>query len=423
MNVQIPRGTQDFYTHEMNLHTEVVNKISDICENYGYGRIKTPIFEDTKLFSRSVGDDTDIVNKEMYTFNDRKGRSLTLRPELTAPVVRSYLENKMYGTLDDFDKFYYYGEAFRYERAQAGRYRQFHQMGVEVFNLPAIDIDIEVIAMANSIIEFFALSEHVTLKINTIGTSEERIKYVEYLREYFTPHKDNLCEDCQRRIDSNPLRILDCKIDGDSDIVNGAETINTFLNVETNERFDELLKFLNELEIKYQVDRSLVRGLDYYNDTVFEFVFENQDINYTLIGGGRYDKLVAKISNQDICAFGFGIGIERMILALKSINDNITDEYHKEVDIYFAPLSKENNFKALKTMNTLRDAGLRCEMNYLNKNIKQCFKRAEELNAIYIVIMEDEQLVRVKNLRTKEEDKVNLEEFEKEILSGGNYED
>ncbi len=414
MNIQIPRGVNDFFENDMNLHMEVVNKLSEIFENYGYGRIKTPIFEDTKLFIRSVGDDTDIVNKEMYTFEDRKGRSLTLRPELTAPVVRSYLENKMYGKLDDFNKFYYYGEAFRYERAQAGRYRQFHQVGVEVFNLSSIAIDIEVISMADSIIKFFDLSDNVKLKINTIGSSKERKEYIKYLKNYFEPHKEELCSDCQNRIETNPLRILDCKKDGHRNIVTNVKPIKDFLDLETNERFISILEYLDNADIQYDVDYKMVRGLDYYNDTVFEFVFKNEDLEFTLIGGGRYDKLISQISQQDIPAFGFGIGVERMILALKSINSDIEKDYSKKIDIYFANLDENRDLEVLEIMNNIRNAGLSCEMNYMNKGIKQCYKKAEELNAIYVVVISDE--VRVKNLFTKEETVTSLKEFEEDIL-------
>lgn len=424
MNIQVPRGTYDIFGDEMRLHNEMKNSVLEIFDNYGYSQIKTPMFEHTELFLRSVGDSSDIVNKEMYTFLDKSDRSLTLRPELTAATVRSYIENKMYGEPRSFHKLCYYGEAFRYERAQAGRFRQFHQLGVECFGIADVSIEAETIAMAKSIFDKLEIGNNVKLKINTLGSEEDRKNYIEILQSYFADSVDSLCADCKMRYEKNPLRILDCKVDGKSDVIKNAPRLIDNLNVESKQRFESLLAILNSFGIEYQIDDSLVRGLDYYNDTVFEFEFDNGRTNFAILGGGRYDTLVSQFNKKlDTPAFGLGIGVERLIIALKESKPQITEQMSEVREIFYMPRSEEAKLVCLKSMNTLRDSGLKCEMDYKLSSFKSAFKTAEKLGCVYAVIIGERELegnyATIKHLYTKESFEVSLAEFEADLISEG----
>ncbi len=421
MKIQIPRGVYDIYGKELKLHKYIVSEISQVIENYGYQAIKTPIFEDTNLFLRSVGESSDIVNKEMYTFDDRKGRSLTLRPELTAPTVRSYLEEKMFGDGMPIKKLYYYGEAFRYERAQAGRYRQFHQMGVEFFDAASLYSDVEVICLASKIIEKFKLGKYTTLKINTIGTSSDRLKYKEILQKHFEPEINNLCLDCQRRIKQNPMRILDCKIDSENKLIQSAPSIIDYLSDQTNERFEKIKEQLSILNIDFIVDHSLVRGLDYYNDTVFEFQFIYQQYDFALIAGGRYDSLINQLSGKnDIPAFGFGLGVERFAIANKEINIGILDQFNYQNDLYFIPLTEKAMELSIQSMAKLRSKNIICDMDFKSRSIKSAFNTAQKVLAKYVVVIGEDQVkngtVSLKNMENYEKIELSIEEFEKKII-------
>ncbi len=424
MNIQMPRGTYDLFGNDMRLHNEVKNSVLEIFDNYGYSQIKTPIFEHTNLFLRSVGESSDIVNKEMYTFNDKSDRSLTLRPELTAATVRSYLENKMYGEPRPFHKLCYYGEAFRYERAQAGRYRQFHQLGVECFGLDGVHIEAETIAMANSVFTKLGIEDNVTLKINTLGSSTDRASYVELLKSHFAPSIDEMCSDCQMRLEKNPLRILDCKVDKKHDAIQTAPKLFESLADESKERFNNLLTLLTDLGIEYTIDDSLVRGLDYYNDTVFEFEYQNGDTNFAVLGGGRYDTLVSQFNpKQQTPAFGLGIGVERLIIALKDSKSEIIDQMNEVREIYYMPRCEEAKAVCLKSINVVRDSGLKCEMDYKISSFKSAFKQAEKLGCVYAVIIGERELesgmATIKQLYTKESFEVNLSDFEQDLINEG----
>ncbi len=424
MNIQMPRGTYDLFGNDMRLHNEVKNSVLEIFDNYGYSQIKTPIFEHTNLFLRSVGESSDIVNKEMYTFNDKSDRSLTLRPELTAATVRSYLENKMYGEPRPFHKLCYYGEAFRYERAQAGRYRQFHQLGVECFGLDGVHIEAETIAMANSVFTKLGIEDNVTLKINTLGSSADRAGYVELLKTHFAPSIDEMCSDCKMRLEKNPLRILDCKVDKNHDSIQNAPKLFDSLSEESKERFNSLLALLTDLGIEYTIDDSLVRGLDYYNDTVFEFEYQNGDTNFAVLGGGRYDTLVSQFNpKQQTPAFGLGIGVERLIIALKDSKPEIIDQMNEVREIYYMPRCEEAKDVCLKSINVVRDSGLKCEMDYKISSFKSAFKQAEKLGCVYAVIIGERELesglATIKQLYTKESFEVNLSDFEQDLINEG----
>ncbi len=424
MNIQMPRGTYDLFGNDMRLHNEVKNSVLEIFDNYGYSQIKTPIFEHTNLFLRSVGESSDIVNKEMYTFKDKSDRSLTLRPELTAATVRSYLENKMYGEPKPFHKLCYYGEAFRYERAQAGRYRQFHQLGVECFGLDGIHIEAETIAMASSIFAKLGIEDKVTLKINTLGSSEDRASYVELLKEHFAPEIEGMCSDCQMRLEKNPLRILDCKVDRSHQAIANAPKLFDSLAEESKQRFNSLLALLSDIGIEYTIDDSLVRGLDYYNDTVFEFEYENGKTNFAVLGGGRYDTLVGQFnSKQQTPAFGLGIGVERLIIALTDSKPEVIDQMNEIREIYYMPRCEEAKDVCLKSINVVRNSGLKCEMDYKISSFKSAFKQAEKLGCVYAVIIGERELesglATVKQLYTKESFEVKLSDFEQDLINEG----
>lgn len=426
MNIQMPRGTYDLFGAEMKLHNEVKDSVLEIFDNYGYSQIKTPIFEHTNLFLRSVGESSDIVNKEMYTFKDKSDRSLTLRPELTAATVRSYLENKMYGDPKPFQKLCYYGEAFRYERAQAGRYRQFHQLGVECFGLDGVHIEAETIAMANSIFTKLGIEESVALKINTLGTAADRAAYVELLKAHFAPAIDGMCADCQMRLEKNPLRILDCKVDKGNIAIETAPKLFDSLSEDSKQRFTTLLGLLDDLQISYTIDDSLVRGLDYYNDTVFEFEYDNKatKTNFAVLGGGRYDTLVGQFNpKQPTPAFGLGIGVERLIIALKDSRPEVIDTMNEVREIYYMPRCEEAKSVCLKSINTLRDSGLKCEMDYKISSFKSAFKQAEKLGCVYAVIIGERELeagyATIKQLFTKESFEVKLSDFEQDLINEG----
>ena len=403
-----PRGTFDIIGNEFSLRKEVVEKMIAISGNYGFKQIETPIFEEQELFVRSVGDDSDIVNKEIYSFLDKKERKMALRPELTAPIVRSYIENKMYAQ-DPTAKLSYYGPAFRYERPQAGRYRQFYQFGIEAFGIKNPIFDAEIIVLANMILKQLNIEGYKIL-INTIGTSVERKEFNIALQSYFEINIEEMCEDCRRRIVTNPLRILDCKIDGEKDYVKNAPKLKNYLSKESIDYFEQIKESLDILDIEYTIDDNLVRGLDYYNDIVFEIVYDGGNAKNTLIGGGRYDSLVEELGNQRVEAVGFAVGIERILSVMKEQNENILENYNNSCDVYFGCENNEDRLDFLNLVTTLRENGLVCELNYNDRSYKSNLKQAIKSSAIYFITIKEENLI-VKNLLTKEESIMTYQEF------------
>ena len=415
-----PKGTYDIYGEDARYYNYINEVFKTVCEYYNYEYIRTPIFEDSELFHRSVGETTDIISKETYDFQDRGDRNLTLRPEGTAGVVRSFVENKMYGEVGQPKKLYYSGSMYRYERPQAGRYREFTQIGVEVLGSNSPIIDAEVISLAYRLLEEMGIT-NLTVKINTLGDHTSREKYRDTLVSYLKPHISELCSDCQKRFATNPLRILDCKVDKDSPILKNAPSIMDSLNEESKKRFDKVLEYLTLLDVDYEVDPNIVRGLDYYNHTVFELV-SNMDIlgsASTLCAGGRYNNLVSFLDGPDTPGIGFASGVDRLMMVLKDLNQEHPLE--NSIDVYVMAVNEEEKLTALKLVQDLRWCEIKCDMDTLDKGLKAQFKQADRLKARLLIILNSEDLkkglITVKDNLTKEETKVDENEILDYIIS------
>lgn len=409
MNFKVPRGTQDILPSESWKWQKVESIIRDICDNYRYKEIRTPIFEQTELFQRTVGDTTDIVTKEMYTFTDRGNRSMTLRPEGTAPVVRSFVENKMFGYPDQPVKLYYQGPMFRYERQQAGRYRQFVQFGVEAIGSADPAIDAEVIALAMDVYKRAGLTD-VKLVLNSLGDRESRDAHRDALVAHFTPHIGEFCSDCQSRLEKNPLRILDCKVDREHPLMETAPSLADYLNEQSAAYFEQVKSYLDDVGIAYELDPNLVRGLDYYNHTAFEIMSTASGFGAitTLCGGGRYNGLAEEIGGPSAPGIGFGMSIERLLLALEAEGKSFTQE--SELDVYIVTLEESAHRKGFKLLNELRNAGIRADMDYMDRKMKAQMKSADRFNAkAVIVIGEDEvegNVVQLKNMAEGSQERI-----------------
>lgn len=400
-----PKGTYDLYGDEIRKWQYVSRVVDEVMERYNYGLIRTPIFESTDLFHRGVGDTTDIVTKETYDFVDRGERKMTLRPEGTAGVVRSFIENKMYGDATQPIKLYYNGTMYRYERPQSGRDRELTQFGVEVLGCADPAMDAEVISVAVNIFKLLGL-KGIKVKLNSLGDMESRNNYRDALVEYFKPHIDELCEDCKERLEKNPLRILDCKVDKDNELLKNAPSILDYLNEESKNRFMDVQNYLDVLDIPYEVDSKIVRGLDYYSHTVFEIEATVKDFgaNNVLAAGGRYDTLVSNLGGPDTPSIGFACGIGRLVMALDK--EDISLPINNQLDAFILYVKETEKEYALALTQDLRLNGLRVETEYMGRNLKGQFKQADRLKAKYLVILNDEDLVggeiQVKDNLTKE---------------------
>ena len=412
--IQKPKGTYDVFGKKGKDLLYIHDIIQVLMEKYNYEYMRTPIFESSELYHRGVGETTDIVSKETYDFKDRGDRNMTLRPEGTAGIVRSYIENKMYGNPNQPVKAWYYGPMFRYERPQAGRYRELNQFGVEVFGSNDPLMDAEVISIPVNLYKILGL-KGIKVNINTLGDIESRLKYREALLEYFKPHLNELCDDCRNRYETNPLRILDCKVDHELDIMKNAPKISEYLNETSINHFNKVKEYLEEMEIDYEVNENLVRGLDYYTHTVFEIEaqvegFGSQNV---LCGGGRYDGLVNTLGGPQTSGVGFATGIERLLTALEYENKLPSD--NDSVDTYIIPMDEESKKLGIKITNILRMNGFSSEIDGMSRNIKGNFKQADRLNAKYVIIIGEEEvksnILTIKNNNTKEEYKMNLEEL------------
>lgn len=415
MAINIPRGTQDLLPGQIEKWQYVESVARDLCNKFQYKEIRTPMFESTELFVRGVGETTDVVSKEMYTFEDKKGRSLTLRPEGTAPVVRSYITHKMFGNVIQPVKLFYLAPIFRYERPQAGRYRQHHQFGVEALGSADPAIDAEVIGLAYSLYQKLGLT-NLQIKLNSLGDNESRTAHREALMNHFKPVIGELCADCQKRLEKNPLRILDCKVDRENPIMASAPSIQDYLNEASRNYFDKVKMYLTDMEIPFEVDANLVRGLDYYNHTVFEVMLDSKGFGAitTLSGGGRYNGLVEQLDGPATPGVGFGMGIERLLLALEA--EQIELPLQKGIDAYVVTFGEAAKDASVKIVNTLRNAGLSVERDYMEKKAKGQFKDAERFGAKFAIVIGDEELatgkVNVKNVATFEQSEVALEDLE-----------
>lgn len=407
-----PKGCHDIYGVEAKKWKYVSNLIDAVCERYNYDYIRTPIFEASELFHRGVGETSDIVTKETYDFIDRGDRAMTLRPEGTAGVVRSYVENKMYGDATQPIKLYYYGTMYRYERPQSGRDRELTQFGMEVIGTDDPLSDAEVISMAVNIYKLVGL-KGIKVKVNSLGDIESRNNYRKVLVDYFTPHINEMCDDCKNRLEKNPLRLLDCKVDKDLDIMKNAPKIVDYLNEESKNRFEQVKKYLGLMDIDYEVDSNVVRGLDYYSHTVFEIEADIADFGAqnVLGGGGRYNGLVEQIGGPSTPGVGFAMGFGRLMLAIEK--EEIELPINNEIDAFVMYVSDTEKDYAATLVQELRMNGFKIETEYTGRGLKGQFKQADRLNSRFLIILNDEDLknneIKIKDNKTKEETTLDLD--------------
>ncbi len=419
MNIQAPRGTYDVLPDQSAKWQEVEQKINDLCRLYQYKEIRTPIFEHTELFQRGVGDTTDIVQKEMYTFQDRGDRSLTLRPEGTASVVRSYVENKLFGMPDQPVKLFYTGPMFRYERPQAGRMRQFVQFGVEAIGSKDPAIDAEVISLAMDLYRSVGLKQ-LRLVINSLGDTESRVAHKEALIKHFEPSINEFCGDCQTRLEKNPLRILDCKVDRNHPLMATAPSLADYLNEESQAYFDEVQSYLSSMDIDFVVDPNLVRGLDYYNHTAFEIMSDAEGFGAitTLAGGGRYNGLVEDLGGPESPGIGFAMSIERLLLALEM--EKVEIGQSNNLEVYVVAMDESSKKKAFSVVRDLRLNGISADMDFNGRKVKAQMKSADRKGAGFVIVIGETELasgkVALKEMATGEQQEMAFEEIAQTIL-------
>ena len=414
MKLQKPKGTQDILPQESAKWQYVEEFARETFRKYNYAEIRTPIFEHYEVISRSVGDTTDIVTKEMYDFYDKGDRHITLRPEGTAPVVRSYVENKLFAPdVQKPVKVYYMGSMFRYERPQAGRLREFHQIGAECFSSSNPATDVEMIAMAAQFFKDIGIT-NVSLELNSLGNPESRAAYRQALIDYLTPLKPSLSADSQRRLEENPLRVLDSKEPEDKAAVEGAPSILDYLDEESSTYFAAVRSMLETLQIPYVINTNMVRGLDYYNHTIFEFTTEVAGSQLTICAGGRYDGLVAYFGGPETPGVGFGMGLERLLLVLDKQGVELPIE--TALDVYVAVLGTGANGRALELVQALRAQGFAAERDYLDRKLKAQFKSADIFKAKTLITLGESEVesgqVTVKNNYNREEITVSLDQIQ-----------
>ena len=411
MELRALKGTKDIFGDEMRKWLEVEEIIRGLCDDFGFNQIRTPMFEYTDLFARGVGDTTDIVNKEMYSFVDKGENHITLKPESTAAVVRAFLEHSMYADTQP-TKLYYISPTFRYERPQAGRQRQFHQFGVEMFGADGPTADAEIIAIGHTLLKRLGINK-VELHINSLGGTECRKKYNETLKAFLHEKKDHLCPLCQERMDKNPLRVLDCKNEACQKELKDAPTVLSTLGPECKAHFEKLQELLKAMNIPFVIDPSIVRGLDYYTKTVFEFISNDIGAQGTVCGGGRYDRLVDEIGNKSVPAVGFGAGMERLIIVRDAENNAPLAPATR--DIFIGYRGDEAMMKAFELVNELRQAGISAESDHLQRSIKAQMKYANKINARYSAIIGESELeegsLKLKEMETGNEVTVPMDQF------------
>ncbi len=407
--INIPKGTKDLLPQDSYKWQFIENTAREVAKIFNIKEIRTPTFEHTEVFLRGVGETTDIVNKEMYTFTDKGGRSITLKPEGTAGVVRAFIENGMASSALPA-KLYYLTQCFRYERPQAGRLREFHQFGIEYFGAKTPDTDAEVILVAKTFIEKLGI-KNVSLYINSIGCKDCRKKYEEALKNYLKANYDNLCELCKSRFEKNPLRILDCKNQDCKKIVENAPSILDYLCEDCSNHFEQVKKLLTLSNVEFKIDHNIVRGLDYYTKTVFEFVSENIGAQGTVCGGGRYDGLVKELGGTETCGIGFAAGIERLLLLMENTGVEIPKD--DGVQIYIASMGEQAQEKAFCLVKSLRENGVIAELDHMERGIKAQFKYADKIGAKYVGVIGSDELekgiIKIKNMTDGQEAEVSFD--------------
>jgi histidyl-tRNA synthetase len=400
-----PKGTYDVLPAESGKWQFVERVVREVARVYNVHEIRTPIFESSELYHRSAGETSDVVSKETYDFEDRGGRSMTLRPEGTAGVVRSFIENKSY-VKTSIQKMFYIGQMFRYERQQKGRYRQHMQFGVEAFGSDSPLVDVEIISMACLVLEKLGLDHNVKVKLNSLGSDASRALYREALVEHFTAYKEDLCSDCQVRFEKNPLRILDCKKDADSEAMKSAPEMIDYLTPEDLAYFNAVKAGLDSVGIAYEYDRNLVRGFDYYTHTIFEVQADIPGFGAqtTLCGGGRYDKLVEELGGPATPGIGFGMGLERVLLALEAVG--LEHDFSSAVDVFFLPMGEAAGMMTAEVIRGQRAAGVSCEADFSERKLKARFKLADDAQTKYVVVIGDDEVasreINVKDAKTGE---------------------
>ena len=390
MLTNAPKGTKDVLPEQVYRWHYVEKKFADICSRYGFREIRTPIFEHTELINRGVGDTTDIVQKEMYTFNDHGGRSLTLKPEGTAPAVRAFTEHKLYAEVQP-TKIYYVTPCFRYEKPQSGRLREFHQFGVEIFGSGNMLADADVISIGHDFLEEMGIKD-TTLEINSVGCPTCRANYKKALQDFLRPHYDELCDTCKDRFERNPMRILDCKSDEDQAIVKDAPEMLDYLCDDCQKAFDELKENLTAMGIDFVVNPRIVRGLDYYTKTAFEFVSNNIGAQGTVCGGGRYDNLCEELGGPPIPGIGFGLGIERLLMLMDANGVEIPEP--EPVNAFIVTMGEDARAAGLKLLRELHKEGVSAQMDDLSRNVKGQFKYASRLKAKNTIVIGEDELAR-----------------------------
>ena len=416
MLTNAPKGTKDMLPDQAYKWHYIEDAFADICRRYGFQEIRTPVFEHTELFQRGVGDTTDIVQKEMYTFQDYGKRSITLKPEGTSPVVRAFTEHKLYAGVQP-NKFYYNIPCFRYEKPQSGRLREFHQFGIETFGTMDMMADAECISLGYDFLQEMGITD-VELRINSVGCPECRKKHREALREFLKPKYDELCDTCKDRFDRNPMRIIDCKSPICQELVAGAPMMIDYLCDDCRDAFEQLKANLDAMGIEYVVDPGIVRGLDYYTKTAFEFVTTKIGAQGTVCGGGRYDKLVEEVGGPSTPGVGFGLGKERLLLTMEACGVEIPEP--SGADVFIAVMGDEAKAAGLKLMRELRKQGIAVQMDIMGRNIKNQFKYANRINARKTVVIGQDELEKnsfaIKDMATSQQVNVPMESIVEELM-------
>ena len=416
MLTNAPKGTKDMLPDQAYKWHYIEEAFADICRRYGFQEIRTPVFEHTELFQRGVGDTTDIVQKEMYTFQDYGKRSITLKPEGTSPVVRAFTEHKLYAGVQP-NKFYYNIPCFRYEKPQSGRLREFHQFGIETFGTMDMMADAECISLGYDFLQEMGITD-VELRINSVGCPECRKKHREALREFLKPKYDELCDTCKDRFDRNPMRIIDCKSPICQELVAGAPMMIDYLCDDCRDAFEQLKANLDAMGIEYVVDPGIVRGLDYYTKTAFEFVTTKIGAQGTVCGGGRYDKLVEEVGGPSTPGVGFGLGKERLLLTMEACGVEIPEP--SGADVFIAVMGDEAKAAGLKLMRELRKQGIAVHMDIMGRNIKNQFKYANRINARKTVVIGQDELEKnsfaIKDMATSQQVNVPMESIVEELM-------